>query len=510
MIVPTEGGQVQGRRRGGCATFLGVPYARAPYPEHAFDPPRPPVPWGGVFAATTPGASAEHAPVRQYLFPDPVVAGANPLNLNVYAPVDPSARNPVVVWLHGGGFFTGSNASPWYTGETFARDGVVLVVPNYRLAAEGFMILEDGVANRALLDITMALRWVRDNIEVFGGDPGRVTVAGQSSGATAALALSGAPAARGLFHRLAPMSAGTPLLAPLHRMRALSGRFAGELDVPCTRAALGRAPLGRRLERETAWLPEEVRAPEADPDDRARRVRRNAFRWQTTHDGEIVTASPFEALGEPGAIDALMIGTTTQEWNFMLDAVTPGPSAQACEEGFANLGLTSQDMQSYRRAAPTGSPGQALAQALTDRTFRAPARALAEVAADAAIPTYAYQFAWAAPRLGAAHCTDLPFFFDHLRAPGAAELLGPGAPSHLATAMHQALVRFARGDDPGWTAYDTEDRRVMVFDDEPREVSGALDVLGPDVLSRGRPASGRRPARSAHPSPPGRSAGRAR
>ncbi len=86
--------------------------------------------------------------MNQELFPDPVIEGPNPLNLNVYAPADTGARRPVVVWLHGGGFFTGSNASPWYAGETFARDGVVLVVPNYRLAAEGFMILDDGVANR--------------------------------------------------------------------------------------------------------------------------------------------------------------------------------------------------------------------------------------------------------------------------------------------------------------------------------------------------------------------------
>ncbi|WP_431876070.1 carboxylesterase/lipase family protein [Amycolatopsis sacchari] len=475
MIVRTASGLVEGRLLDGAAVFLGIPYAQDP--GAGFDPPRAPAPWDGVFPATAPGASAPHAPVAQELFPDPVVVGGNPLNLNVYAPADRGARVPVVVWLHGGGFFTGSNASPWYTGETFARDGVVLVVPNYRLAAEGFMILDDGVANRALLDLTAALRWVRDNIEAFGGDPDRVTVAGQSSGATAALALSGVPAARGLFHRLAVMSAGTPLLASLDRMRALSTEFAAQLGVPPTRAALARVPLERRLELETAWLPEEVQAPPAAVDDRARRTGKPAFRWQPTHDGEVVTTAPGEALAVPGALDALLIGVTAEEWNFMLGEVTPAPSTEACEEGFANLGLTPRDLRHYLRALRTGNPGHALAQALTDRTFRAPARDLAEVAAAAGIPVYAYQFGWQAPGLGAAHCTDLPFFFDHLQAPGVAGLLGPDAPPHLAAAMHDAFVRFARDGDAGWSAYDSAARRVMVFDDRMREVPGALSRM---------------------------------
>jgi para-nitrobenzyl esterase len=169
-----------------------------------------------------------------------------------------------------------------------------------------------------------------------------------------------------------------------------------------------------------------------------------------------------------------MIGTTVEEWNFILGEVTPAPSTQACTQGFANLGRTPHDLEKYLRALGTRNPGRALAQALTDRTFREPARDLVEGAAKAGIPTYAYQFAWSAPGFGAAHCTDLPFVFDHLDAPGVAGLMGPDAPGHLATAMHGALVRFARGAGPGWTAYDTEQRRVMVFDEEMREVSDAL------------------------------------
>lgn len=476
MLVHTTCGPIQGQVRDGYGEFLGIPYAAALYPHHAFDPPRPPEPWDGPFQATAPGATAAHPHVAQELFPDPEIAGPNPLNLNVYAPADTSGRHPVVVWLHGGGFFSGGNASPWYTGESFARDGIVLVVPNYRLAAEGFMLLDDGVANRALLDITMALQWVRDNIGAFGGDPSNVTVAGQSAGATAALALSGCPAARGLFRRLAVMSAGGTHLAPLTHTDTLSEDFAALLSTPRTRAALTGVPAQKRLEQEAAWLPMEVQAPPVEADDRARRVRRDSLRWQPTLDGTVVTASPYDALTETDTIDALMIGTTVEEWNFMLGQAQPAPSLEACRQGFANLGFTGQDLADYLRALGTENPGHALAQALSDHTFRKPARELAEGVARAGIATYAYQFAWPTPVFGAAHCADLPFAFDHLDTPGAAALLGPDAPAHLATALHGALVRFAREGDPGWTNYAMDTRQVMVFDDRTREV--------PDALSR--------------------------
>ncbi|WP_344868574.1 carboxylesterase/lipase family protein [Amycolatopsis ultiminotia] len=484
MVVHTEHGLVQGLDRHGYQEFLGIPYAAAPYPEHAFDPPRPLNAWDGVFEATAPGATAAHAQVTQDLFPDPVVEGVNPLNLNVYAPADTGGPYPVLVWLHGGGFFSGGNASPWYTGESFARDGVVLVVPNYRLAAEGFMLLDDSVANRALLDITMALRWVRDNIEAFGGDPANVTVAGQSAGATATLALSGCPGARGLFRRLAAMSAGMPLLSSLTRTHELSEDFAALLGTPRTRAALLGAPVRKRLELEATWLPHEVRTPPADADARARRLRQDSLRWQPTLDGTVISASPYDALAE-GTLDALMIGTTAEEWNFMLGPGKPAASAEACRQGFANLGLTGQDLAEYLRVLETDNPGHALAQALTDRNFRTPAREVADGAAKAGIPTYAYQFAWPAPGLGAAHCADLPFVFDHLDAPGAANLLGPGAPAQLATALHGALVRFVCDGSPGWSTYDTETRPVMVFDERTREIPDAF-TLPPDQLRRTR------------------------
>ncbi|MCA1221762.1 carboxylesterase family protein, partial [Streptomyces sp. 8L] len=415
-----------------------------------------------------------HPHVGQELFPDPVIAGDDALNLNVFAPAQGEGPFPVAVWLYGGGFFTGSNASPWYDGAAFARDGIVFVVPNYRVAAEGFMILDDQVANRALLDITAALTWVRDNIAAFGGDPDNVTLAGQSAGASAALALTGAPAARGLFRRLVAMSAGTPLLAPLDRMKQLSSDFAGQLGVPPTRQAVSATRVARRMELEEAWLPGEVRIPAESVDDRARQAGRDALRWQPTLDGEVVTTTPERALAVPGAVEALLIGTTAQEWNFLLGDLTSAPSTEAALEGMANLGYVAEDLDAYLAGLGTGNPGHALAQALSDRTFRRPARRIANTAAQAGTPTYTYQFAWPAPLFGAAHCADLPFAFDHLTAPQAPELLGPDAPQHLAERMHTALVRFAHGDDPGWRACTPDEPRTMVFDHDSRECADGL------------------------------------
>ncbi|SDP18579.1 carboxylesterase/lipase family protein [Actinacidiphila guanduensis] len=474
MSVNAPCGPIAGITRAADTAYLGIPYARAPYPTRAFDLPQPREPFTTCFKATGYGPSPAHPHVGQDLFPDPVIAGEDALNLNVHAPTRGDGPFPVVVWLYGGGFFTGSNASPWYDGASFARDGVVFVVPNYRVAAEGFMILDDGVANRALLDITAALTWVRDNIAAFGGDPANVTLAGQSAGATAALALTGVPAARGLFRRLAVMSAGTPLLTPLDRMKQLSADFADRLGIPPTRQALSATPTARRMALEQEWLPGEVRAPAESADDRARRAGRDALRWQPTLDGEVVTTAPEEALAEPGALDALLIGTTTQEWNFLLGDLSTAPSTDACLHGMANLGRTADDLATYLTELRSDNPGHALAQALTDRTFRCPARTIADTAARAGIPTHTYQFAWPAPHFGAAHCADLPFVFDHLDAPQAPQLLGPDAPQHLADRMHTALTRFAHGNSPGWSPYTADERRTMVFDQAPYECTDAL------------------------------------
>ncbi len=131
---------------------------------------------------------------------EPRIAGDEYLNLNVWT-ARPEQPVPVLVWIHGGGFFIGSSANPWYDGSSFAQQGLVVVSINYRLGAEGFAVLDGAPNNRAVLDWIAALEWVRRNIRAFGGDPDQVTIMGQSAGGFAVAALLGAPAARGLFHQ---------------------------------------------------------------------------------------------------------------------------------------------------------------------------------------------------------------------------------------------------------------------------------------------------------------------
>ncbi len=204
-VVTTAFGDVRGECGGGVVRFLGVPYGRL---GGRFLPVEPPERWGGVRDASSFG------PACPQVFDEVIVDGLpggfdeDCFSVNVWTPAADDARRPVLVWVHGGGFSSGSGAEVWYPGDTLATRGdIVVVTINYRVGCLGWLHLADLAeprfaqsGNLGLLDTIAALRWVRDNIEAFGGDPGRVTVAGESAGGHLAGALLAAPSARGLFH----------------------------------------------------------------------------------------------------------------------------------------------------------------------------------------------------------------------------------------------------------------------------------------------------------------------
>ncbi|NEB57330.1 carboxylesterase family protein, partial [Streptomyces griseus] len=202
----TVHGTVRGAVERGVAVFRGIPYAAEPVGALRFRAPAPPEPWTGVRETVAYGPTAPkrpYAPPLDRLLPDPAVPGDGCLNLNVWTPSPGRGTTglPVLVWIHGGSLVHGSSAVPVYDGSAFARDGVVLVSVNYRLGVEGFGVLPDAPANRGLLDQLAALEWVRDNIAAFGGDPDRVTVAGESAGAVSVAALLASPRSAGLLRR---------------------------------------------------------------------------------------------------------------------------------------------------------------------------------------------------------------------------------------------------------------------------------------------------------------------
>jgi para-nitrobenzyl esterase len=206
-LIQTVAGAVRGRRDGEISVFHGVPYAVAPVGERRFAPPASSAPWTGVREAGGPAPAAPQPPSRleQVVGPMRFAQSEDCLTLDIWTP-DVRGRAPVLVWLHGGAYTSGSGGQDWYAARSLAERGLVVVNVTYRLGALGFLYLAEfaddlGAGNFGLLDQLAALRWVREGIEVFGGDPGQVTVAGQSAGALSALALSAGPNPRERLYR---------------------------------------------------------------------------------------------------------------------------------------------------------------------------------------------------------------------------------------------------------------------------------------------------------------------
>lgn len=498
-VVTTAGGAVRGTRTDGrldaagrasrsgdVLAFRGIPYAAAPTGERRFGPPEPAPSWDGVRDATAFGATA---PMPGYprpfdrLLPNPAVPGGNCLNLSVWTP-DPGAGGlPVLVWIPGGAFVNGSHAVPLTDGTAFARDGVVTVALNYRLGAEGFAQLPDAPANRGLLDQVAALRWVRENVAAFGGDPGNVTVAGESAGAMSIGALLAMPTATGLFRRAVLQSGAAHHTLTAATADRVAGYLAAELGVPATAAALRGVPVTRVLDAQKALTRQLQAAP--DPA-RWGEVVANLMPFEPVVDGEVLPGTPLPRIAGATGVD-LLVGTNRHEYRLFLGPT--GAAERATDATVAAVAaayrLPADAVDAYRAADPAAPPGELLGEIMTDWFYRIPALRLAE-----AVPgSHVYEFGWESqvPGLGACHYLEVPFVFDTLDDPAAAALTGGRAPQELAAAVHRAWVAFVATGDPGWTAY-APARTVACFgsgadpavtvQDDPR---GALRELWADI-----------------------------
>ncbi|WP_405553894.1 carboxylesterase family protein [Streptomyces canus] len=397
VTVRTPAGTVVGRRHRDVRRFLGIPYGEAPTGPGRFAAPLPRGRFTRPYDASRPGATAQRVPLfATTTIPEPSVQGDDILNVSVTAPDTDGC--PVLVWIHGGGFLAGSPASPWYDGRAFARDGVVTVTVGYRLGVDGFAVLDDVPTNLGLRDVLLALDWVRENIAAFGGDPDRVTVAGQSAGGAMVLALLSSPAGPGRFQRAVSLSGGL-FEVEATRVRDLLARLGEHLGVPPTRAGFALC------------------AP------------------------ELVQQGVLDLRGDD---DLLLLGPVVG------DDILPLPLAEG-------LAVHGQDVPLLLGATGDEFDGdsergsRAAGTRITDTLFRSacPRTAAARRAAPAG--TWLYSFEWPSPALGGAvHCVDLPFFFDVLDAPGVPEALGPNPPAELAARMHTDLVGFVRGETPTW------------------------------------------------------------
>jgi para-nitrobenzyl esterase len=486
-VVGTRSGLVRGRTVGGVHAFKGIPYALAPSGPLRLRPPRPVEAWSGVRDATAFGPTA-----AQPSFPlpagldgfYPTVAGEGCLNLNVWTAAPGRSGLPVMVWIHGGGFDGGGSVI--YDGSRFARDGVVLVSVNYRLGAEGFLALDDGTANLGLLDQIAALEWVRDNIAAFGGDPGNVTVFGESSGAMCAATLLAMPSAGGLFRRAILQSGAGNLVQTPGTARYVGHLLARALGVRPTREAIASVPPSRVLAAQETVM--SALASHPDPRRWNGEPGARVTAWQPVVDERTLPGRPLDLVRSGAASDVdLLIGTNAEEGRLslvpfgLLNAVTEDDLATAMRL----YGLpVDRASEAYRRAAPGAGPGDLLALLQRDWWYRVPAHRLAEARAGTGAPVHVYEFAWRSPGfgglLGACHFLEVPFVFDLLDDPRFRPLTGDDPPQQLAETMHASWISFASHGDPGWPRHDLRNRPVMCFDtvssvtEDPRSVERRL------------------------------------
>jgi carboxylesterase type B len=394
-VVATDLGQVRGLDQGGITSFKGVPFAAPPEGPLRFQPPARRTGWDGVRDCVAFGsAPPQRGPATGVPSAWRPADGLDCLTLNVWSPDRAGVGLPVMAWIYGGLWTYGSSSMPHYDAATLAGSGVVVVSINYRVGFEGFGHLPGVPDNRGLRDQMAALEWVQRNIAAFGGDPGNVTVFGQSAGAASIAWLLAAPAAQGLLRRAIAQSIPSGAVSPAEA-EAVTATVAAAAGVSATRDGLA------------GLSPEAILAVQDAPL-RERRDRFTAF--APVIDGDLVTGQP-EAAIQAGAgreVD-LICGFTHEEYRGM--AQSPDPSGIDLEIIARALGLTGGSVAAYRQAHPGSRDGELFAVMLSDALVRMPTTWVAEAHTRVGGRTWLYDFAWRSPFLGAGHGVDLPFTF---------------------------------------------------------------------------------------------------
>jgi len=462
-MVRTRAGLVAGVREHSYFAFRGIPYAASPTgPRWLREPDREPG-WEGARPAQAWGATAPQRKQRVQIIPELLVPGLDYLNVNVFTPDLAAGGLPVMVWIHGGAFIMGTPGNPWYKPAAFTEAGIVFVSITYRLGFEGLLPIPGYPGNRSVHDWLAALTWVQECISAFGGDPGNVTLAGQSAGSEACLTLLSMPRARGLFRRVIAMSGSLPVGTEIADADELARNAAAALKVPVDQ-------LGSVAPRTLLNVQQKIVGLLGTPGRRSlvSQLGQKPAYLRPSVDGDLIPELPFDAVAAGAGSDVeLLIGCTAQEANFVSRIFARWLRADALRRGLANLGLGPDQIDAYL-AAHGGKPRrEILGQAITDQSFRMPVARLAAARAEAAAATYCYQFEWQSPAylgvFGAVHGLDLLFAFNNL-AEGRKGRLYKTAPDELAVTMHRGWADFVLTGDPGWPGYRPPSRPVMLFD----------------------------------------------
>lgn len=477
VIVDTIAGKVRGTTVNSIQSFKGIPYGASTSGPNRFQPPARPESWPGIrdalqYGPRSPQPAGSMTTITALLgAPPPEQEGEDCLSLNVLTPaVGDGGKRPVLFWCHGGGFTAGSGAGRLYNGTNLPHRGnVVVVTVNHRLGPFGYLYLGDlageryaASGNAGMLDLVAALEWVRDNIEAFGGDPGNVTIFGESGGGAKVSALLAMPAAQGLFHRA--MIQSGPGLRMLSREKATE-------NAALLLKALEIAP--NDVERLSTLAVEQILEANA-------LVNRNPLGgWSPVVDGQVLPQHPFDPMAPALSANVpLVIGTNKDEATLFLlnDAVLNSLDVAGLHARIVSLAgdATGALLAAYRHAYPHASPGDLFTSFMTDRLFRMHSITIAERKYEQrTAPVYMYLFTWETPvlhgRLKSTHALEIPFIFDNLSSArnftGESPELVP-----LAEKMSEAWLAFARDGKPGyrglpsWPAYEPDGRATMIFD----------------------------------------------
>ncbi len=477
--VETAFGRVRGYMDKGICSFRGVPYGDTTAGANRFLPPRKPQPCTGVRDAVELGHRAPQldAPrVPEWFVMDRTEPqGEDCLVVNVWTPALDSQKRPVVVWLHGGGFTGGSNGFTAYDGASLARrHNVVVVGVNHRLNGFGFLYLGDlcgdkyADANVGMLDIVAALQWTKDNVDRFGGDPGSVTVFGQSGGGSKVSTLLGMPAARGLFHRAYAMSGSQVRSTPRDQATATARRVLEQLSIS----------------------PNQIERINSLPMRQLRQLMNGGGLggWGPVVDGRTIPAHIFDPAATDISADVpLMIGSTETEqtWNAnqLYDPLTDAELREDAARAMRTTEAAAQGViDLYKRNRPKASNLDIYLILSSDASnFRTGTDTQAlRKAEQRKAPVYKYYFQWYSPVRGgmlrSMHTMDVPFvFYNHVIA---ASEIGTGPETAaLAEKMSATLVQFAKTGNPNnrtipnWPAYDSVVRQTMVWNNEPKIVN---------------------------------------
>ncbi|MEE8559059.1 MAG: carboxylesterase/lipase family protein [Myxococcota bacterium] len=487
MGVETGSGRLCGAKKDGGLVFRGIPYAQPPVGPLRFRAPEPVIPWSGVRDATEPAPAApQHSsPLVSALGMAVDRTAEDCLYLNVWTPGLEGPARPVLVWVHGGSYATGSASLAAYDGGRMAFSGdVVVVAVQYRLGVLGSLDTSGVLgsdfspdANCGLRDQTEALGWVQREIGRFGGDPQRVTVFGESSGAMSLAFLLATGASRGLFHRAILQSGAAHYSSPPDQASRIATTFLGELGIsPGHASRLLETPTDALLEAQRRTTERLAGTLWGGP-------------WQPSIDGEILRGKPLDAIarGQSAEVE-LVVGTNSDEmrfWGMSDPGARDMDEARLLRRVTRVLGLVAAEpadlaaemVAGYRQAREgAGSDPAAIWFAIeTDRLFRLPAIRLSEARQRGGAKTYSYLFSWPSPALegwlGSCHTLEIPFVFGTYDLPGLRPWVGTGPETgQLSSQIQSAWLAFARDGEPvlpsgpAWDPYDAAHRTTMRLD----------------------------------------------